>query len=284
MTEEACAPVSSLAAMIQRDFGLELPVGGGQGSPESPYEITVTQPTAVGLAINRLLLVLGLANEWAWRLLSTQPVPGRPDVLRVHIQRVLWLEEEVVTETAAYDFQFAGDAATIRLRETPGCADPASGLAFPFEVGWLHYLGTSAAMPTDDLGIGHAAAFGAPGTEVTVYIYPGPQTLDFDAITDEFERCQEAFLLTQPTMGGALNQWGERSSGEVRYLYGAYRLVDLGTSVLILTTRNGHFVKIRVTFSDDETVVKQGTDSLEDFVTLIHSRSRQPDVLRESTA
>jgi hypothetical protein len=281
MTEESPAPASSLAAMIRRDFGLDLPVGEGHGSPESPYRITVPDPGDAGLAIVHLLFVLGLANEWAWRLLSTETLPDSPDVLRVNIERVLWLEEEVVTENATYDFRFPGDAMSIRLQEAPGCADPASGLGFPFEIGWLHYHGTTPAMPTDDLGRGHAATFGAPGTDVTLYVYPGPKMLNFDAITNEFERCQEAILLTQPTMGSQLNQWGERKSGGQRYLYGAYRLVNPGTTVLMLTARNGHFVKIRATFADDEKVVSQATESLEELVTLVHSRSRQPDVPRE---
>ena len=282
MPEESPEQARSLAAMIHRYFGLQMPVGEGDGSAAHPYEITVPDPADAGLAINHLLLVLGLANEWAWKLLSTETLPDHPDVLRVNIQRVQWLDEAVVTENVTYDFRFPGDATTIRLQDAPGCADPESGLGFPFEIGWLHYHGTTPAMPTDNLGRGHAAAFGAPGIDVTLYVYPGPKQLNFDAITAEFDRCQEAILLTQPTMGSALNQWGERKSGGQRYLYGAYRLVSPGTTVLMLTARNGHFVKIHATFTDDKTVVAQTTESLEELVTLVHSRSRQPDVPRDT--
>jgi hypothetical protein len=255
--EEAPKP-QSLAELFQKEFGLTVSVVSGDGSRASPWHIPEVDPKTAAVHAMRLLTAFGRGQQVLWRVLGTEPVEESDSVQRVVIERVRFEETEVITEKAAYYFQYEPAASGVVLITALGCTQPEASLSLPHQIGWLHYQGNSTSMPPDLAGAGYAAAYGAPGIKATIFVYPGTSPAMDNPIT--MAEVEEEFRIADAalTQGGGFTSAGEetrnpKKSAVLQWIWKMYFGKD-GVSFLMITAIGNRFVKTRITSHSDREV------------------------------
>jgi hypothetical protein len=143
-TEEA-----SYRDRIKRDFGLDLPIGAGSGSSrDDPMAILASDPHEAAITQMLVLRCLGIALERLWRVRSRNSMDGHGgNIERVAIETKRLTPTEIITEQINHYFDLAAVATSKgrmrdsgRQRNLPvGFVDAASGIVFPYEIGWMHF-------------------------------------------------------------------------------------------------------------------------------------------------
>ena len=257
-------PSMTLREMLQRDFGVDLPISGGGGRRADPIIVNTSslqEAVDVQMQVHRCI---GKGRRIAWRLEDTTVADPEQKLVRSGLETVIFLEDQVRTNGEALYFIFtalADGVTTASLPAPSGFRDPGSGLRLPYQLGWLHFDGATD-YESRAPGYGHSAAYGGPGTELTVYVYtggrpPSENGVDAPEVRAEFER---AIGDVQKTRAGANEP--RRSEvpdrhGTVRFLFASMMLPDDLMTYVMLGARHGHFVKVRLSCNTPEQKINE---------------------------
>lgn len=163
---------------------------------------------------------------------------------------------EVVTEETNHYFDVSAlrskDAGAHDQRQAvmPGYVDPATGILFPYEIGWMHLdkvVENESAHP----GLGLTISYTALNITASVYVYsrnikPFPEMFDLEFLSAEFDAASDL-----PGFNPGVRLADDRtlavSSGGTSYLWQAFE-IGAHQSVLALTTARRNYVKLRMTW------------------------------------
>jgi hypothetical protein len=272
MVEERIA----LHDLLLRDWGTDLPIRGGYGgSREDPIVITATD--ADDVATTRLLTLKGLGRgrRIFWRTIAhTLLDDPRPGIEQFKIETARLTDTQIITQTENYYFDVSAMIAAQQRWLSPRVVvhHDVSGLAFPFEIGWLVFDGATNYEPHAP-GLGYSVCYKAPGITATLYVYDrGMTTIPDDvaesAVQDEFERAAGEIATAQPDLHVAWADHPKNPDCLERY----YRVGDdwRRASLLWLTTTRRRFLKARVTWDRDQFIDR----AAQNFVSTILANTR----------
>ncbi len=244
-----------LRELLQRDFGVDLPISGGGGSPADPIVITtdtVQQAVDVQMQVHRCL---GMGRQVAWRL--EDPSIGDParKQVRAGLETVAFLEDQVRTNSEALYFVFEAlrdGSSTADLPAPTGFIDPGCGLKLPYQLAWLH-LGAVTDNESATPGLGRAVAYDGLGIIGTVYVYDLRERLlsedvEAERVMTQFRQAVNDVLATNA--GAKVTRQGvfRDSAQRGRCLMAVLDLSRNEVTMVLMTVRNGCFVKGRITF------------------------------------
>lgn len=248
-----------LREMLLRDFGVDLPIAGGGGRRADPIVVTTAtlqEAVDVQMQVHRCI---GKGRQIAWRLEDTTVADPATKLVRAGLETVTFLEDQVKTNGEGLYFVFealpAGASAAV-LPAPTGFTDPGCGLRLPHQLAWLH-LGAVTDNEPEAPGLGQSVAYGALGLKGTVYVYDLRQPLHTEDV--EQERVVAQF---RQAVGDALKVNADAkvtrhgvvrdASGQGRCLMAVLDLPGEEMSMVLMTVRNGCFVKGRITFGTTE--------------------------------
>ncbi|HET6622108.1 MAG TPA: hypothetical protein VFG64_19365 [Dongiaceae bacterium] len=252
----------SLRDLIQKDFGVDLPIAGGYGaSADDPILIMTEDPACAARTQMQVLRCIGRGREILWRRLSCTRLDRKDRSLdQVAIETKAIDPQRVTTTRANYYFDVtAADSANNGLPAAPGFLDQTSGIELPFEIGWLHFESVLENKP-DIAGHGCVIAHVALGIKATVYIYlpENPQARRLDELAAiEFDAAVGDVVTMNPQLDPVS---GPRVTG--RFLRQDFRSRD-ERSVLALAVANDRLVKVRMTSNAQPEFIEAAEDSLE---------------------
>lgn len=245
-----------LRELLLQDWGLDLPIGGGDGrSRETPIVITETNPQKAAAAQVLILRSLGQGRGIFWRK-QARLLLGQdwPCVEQFEIKTVELQPKEQITQIENYYFDMSAAAKTGGpWRDTTIISHTTeSKLTIPFEIGWLHFMEKvdhEAVQP----GLGVALAYGAPGITATVYIYDNlrkdiPNDMTAHWLQAEFEDAAAGLVMVNPTV----QAWPDPpENGVYRARYYMVGEEAYEATVLWMTVGYGKIIKIRMTWTRD---------------------------------
>jgi hypothetical protein len=251
---------TALREQIKRDFGLDLPIGSGSASSrDDPLVILASDPHDVALTEMLLLRCFGEVFEKLWRVRARVAMDGRwRHVEQVKVATKQLTSTEVVTEETNHYFDVSAliagqDAGPHDPRQafTPGYVDPATGILFPYEIGWMH-LDKAVENEPAHPGLGLTISYSALSIQASVYIYsrnikPFPEMFDFDFVAPEFDAAASDLLGFNSDMRSADDRTLAVSKGGTSYLRQDFE-IGAHRSVLALTTARRSYVKQRLTW------------------------------------
>jgi hypothetical protein len=245
----------SLKQLLLRDWGTDLPICGGFGqNRDDPIIVTATDPLNVAQTEMLVLRGLGRGREVFWRMLGRSLLGSTSLGLeQLKIEVVQLTADQIITTREKYYFDTrACISANGAVTETVLVSySDASGLVFPYEIGWLHFNSlTEYEAATPGLGVG--LGYGAPGIKGTIYVYDQerrdiPDAMGAPWLHTEFESSSDALTSTQnvepcpdlPVTDGVrmrLYSMGEEAHD---------------ATVLWMTTARGKIIKARATWNRD---------------------------------
>ncbi len=164
----------NLREMLRNDFGEDLSIEGGFGqSAKDPICLITSQARDASLTQLKIARFIYGAMGAYWRVIAREYVanePGRLEKLTFEIKFTEGLE--VVTEQRNLYF----DLSAIELHEADQLPPISISLPTPFDVslpwqiGYFHF-DNLIDNETDHPGLGFSAAYSAPHTKTTVYVY-----------------------------------------------------------------------------------------------------------------
>jgi hypothetical protein len=254
------APMT-LRQQLRKDFGLDLPIGSGFGSSrEDPVVILASDPMAVAWIEMLLLNCAGKVLGRLWR------VSGRNSMSREwrHIEQ-LQLEtiELTSTEIITQQVNFYFDVTALMTHPGPAAnsqglpsrliayVDAATRIAFPYEIGWMHFEGAMASDPTDP-GLGQTIEYKALNMKASVYIYGRniidfPERFDTDFLAPEFAAAAADISRFNSDVCTVEDQRLARSKNGTSYIRQDFEISG-DRSVLALTVAHRNYLKMRVTW------------------------------------
>jgi hypothetical protein len=251
---------TALREQIKRDFGFDLPIGSGSASSrDDPLVILASDPHEVALTEMLLLRCFGEVFEKLWRVRARVAMEGRwRHVEQVKVETKQLTATEVVTEETNHYFDVSAliagkDAGSHDLRQAfmPYYVDPATGILFPYEIGWMHFdkaVENEAAHP----GLGLTISYAALNIQASVYVYsrniePFPAMFDLDFVSAEFDAAASDLLGFNSDGRSADDRTLAVSGGGTSYLWQAFE-IGAHQSALALTTARRNYVKLRMTW------------------------------------
>tara|TARA_B100000686_G_C16620889_1_gene879160 strand:+ start:152 stop:1084 length:933 start_codon:yes stop_codon:yes gene_type:complete len=245
---------SQIKEMLYRDFGYEVDISGGSGRTKTD-PIIVNAATLQHASHLELLVLRGLARGQGayWRLLETNltEVDGRVLVQR-KIETKLLHPEKIISQTKNFYFDraqnqvSAGQIINLDIAHT----DEVIGIAFPSEIGWLHFekvIDFEHRQP----GLGYSLAYNAPGFKATVYVYPILKR-------DPAHAAEVQSAIAEYTMAygedAIEHDWGISTAEDHSFFYFIPRKDPSDVSGVTVIKRGDHFIKSRVTFYDDPAI------------------------------
>jgi hypothetical protein len=190
--------------LLLRDWGTDLPIRGGSGSSREDPIIIITTPDADTVAATHLLTLRGIGRgrRIFWRTVAHtllgDPWPGieQFQIETVQLTDTQQMTSQIITQTEDYYFDVSAMIAAQQRWLSPPVPvhHDVSGLAFPFEIGWLHF-DSALDYESRSPGLGYSLLYGAPGIKATLYVYDLglaaiPDDVADSVVRDEFERWQ----------------------------------------------------------------------------------------------
>ena len=243
----------TLRERIKADFDIDLPITGGSGTREAPFLVEAPDAQEATRIQAALMRCQGIAREEAWRWLGQDPVPHDTDLVLLRVERVIFDESQVVTETSRYYFRWSlevplDSAAT--LPSPAGILDGYSGIYFPYELGWMH-LTTSTDHEVSQPGLGVGIEYGGLGIKGTLFAYD----LGEPVLRSDQSRLDGEFLATvqgiTKSVPDAVVIQSDRicdSTGEPRWLLALLGMPDELLSAVVVGTKHDRFIKARITW------------------------------------
>lgn len=265
-----------LREMLLRDFGKDLKISGGSGNSiedaivievQSAHDASWIEMEVAGCIYGRL--------GWHWKAIGRTKMPDCP----VHIEKlsceVRYIEgDQVVTEKRNFYF----DLSKVNLAGqdiTPSCGvnlGAGTGMGLPYQLGWLHFDQLTNNEDTQ-AGMGVSAAYSAPATKATIYVYNnGLQDIssgNTEQLKSEFASARFDFL----SFNHQAKQIAERFDDNLMFT-----AFEIGTaySIITLSAVGNHFFKVRATL--DPSNEKYTFECLWDSVNTILAMTRPRDV------
>jgi len=271
-------------------FGDELPVIAGSGDcKEAPFVIDVATADDAYRVMVEVHRRIGMAQGKYWRTLGCDQVPQteRP-VFRYVTESREFSNTKIFIDGINRYFTLSDEAAlssgTSHFRNF---IQPAAGLLFPDEIGWLHRCGDLVDYESESPGLGWSHAYDCVGGHATLYTYDkgkcriNPEVNSPDLLA-QFEESMLAIAETNP----GLKAWGE--SQYIRsVLTGGFLLQDR-FSVICLGARENRFLKLRITFAQNSNFYDLCMDCITSFCSFVEKgpdhRSWSPSEGRGSGA
>lgn len=249
----------TLRDRLLREFGVDLPIRGGPGMEAAPIVVTAGDlQDAVDVQM-QVLRYVGMGSRAAWRLTGQEVItPGR-GIVRAAIDTVAVREHGVVTGQEAVYFvldALPADAPTTSLPTPSGFVDPRSGIHLPCQLGWLHLSDATRSEPGGP-GVASSVAYDSVAIEGTVDVYDrgGRQVTDdveSAPVIGEFQSAVADALSATPGAEVRHRAMFRDPSGRGRCLLAIVDLPGDPMSAVLLTLRNGWFVKACMTFDATE--------------------------------
>lgn len=265
----------TIKELLKRISGLEVDVVGGLGgSTHDPIVHFASSPADACLLEYRVISAIAKARGALWRGLSTSRLDDSGAIQR-KIERIQVSDAEVVTETVNYYFKRSGQIRCDQGVEQQPIAyfDTAVGLAVPCHLSWLHFGGATECGEESSRRVGCSLAYGAPGIQATIYIYPmSKHHVGNNALQVEMRAAIEDFKALHGD-GSIKHDWGvQLDNGKVRFAF--IPASDQGaTSIIQVMERAKHIVKLRCTFTDESFMRRVCADFLRSFEDLVQSGS-----------
>lgn len=256
-----------LKELLLRDFGKDLKIAGGAGNSvddpilievESAHDASWTEMEIASCIYGRL--------GWHWRAVGRAKLEEGGKLIEKLSCEVKYIEaDQLITETRNFFF----DLSNVDMGEqeiTPACGfnlGSSTGMGLPYQLGWFHFTGLTNNEEAQ-AGMGVSAAYSAPTTQATVYVY--------NKGLDDIKSGNESQL--EAEFASAINdllavhtgakQVAERFDNNL--LFAAF---EMGTaySIITLSGVGNHFFKIRATV--DPSNEKYSFDCLWDSVNTI---------------
>jgi hypothetical protein len=277
-------PESSLKELLKQDFGLDLNIAGGSGqSREDP--IIVLSETEVEAAQTELLVLRGigrgrnLASQnsgggFFWRSIAINLISeSSPQIIQRKIETKDIDNDEIVTQKESYYFSRKNlDVEVEHIQNSVVVhEDQSASIRFPYELGWLHFDYKIDNEPQSP-GLGYTLAYNAPEIKATVYVYPIRDDAKSQPsfIHAELELARKEIILVhgEDAIG---HDWGVRTEKDnIQYAF-ILKKEPERASVLMISERKRHFVKLRCTFFDEPHMRDISNNFLESLLELICS-------------
>ena len=249
-----------LRGRLKRDFGLDLPIGSGSGtSRDDPIVILTSDPRVAALTQMLVLRCIGTALERLWRVKAKTLLEGEwGNIEQIKIETKELTATEIITQRINHYFDVSASvagrvsAASGRPQdlEVAGYSDPVSGIAFPYEIGWMHFDNTIVNEEANP-GLGQTILYTALNSKASVYVYDrggrAPARFEPDFLTPEFSVAASDVLKFTSNARSAGDGKLTASGSGISYLRQDFRM-DADHSVLALTVARGRFVKVRATW------------------------------------
>lgn len=261
---------NSLQHILKMDWGYDLPIHASIddfGTRDSPIRIIPNDE--ISIAETAYLTIHG----WNRGLSRSTAQSGAGEVLNGVLWRSLdgGLKFDPITQLHSYRFERKHltdaqiETETIRVffrieEDQPRDLDvgmpngptvSALNVVFPYEIGWLRYdasqeVDYGVERNSPELGVG--LPYGALGIKATVYVYPIEQDGSLDA---EFEGAARGI----ETLNSDLMAWPDRDNAEgIRKRFWREGEEARQVTMLGLTTANGQFIKLRMTWHRDQLI------------------------------
>ncbi len=240
-----------LREQIKRDFGLDLPISGGNGgSIEDAVVIETDEISEVSwVEMQVLRVVLGIRG-WHWRCFDKQIVMSEKGEL---IEKVKFEAKYIKDDLVSIDKRnFYFNLKNLKIDDKKFTPLPSISLrnlsmVLPYQIGWLHYdslIDNEAEYP----GMGVSVAYSMPNSKATIYVYDKLEKLiDSKDNPTQFERefdgAVSDFMAMNSNMGEPTYH---KSAGVLSCVF----VADANYSIICLGTYANKYVKLRLS-SDD---------------------------------
>ena len=249
----------TLRELLLADLSTDLPIRGGSGNKAAPIVVTSPDLQAAVDVQMQVLRRLGAGRRVAWRLTEQEVLAPEQKTVRAAIETVAFTDQEVVTQQEELYFvleALPANATTTSLPAPSGFVDPRSGVRIPYQLGWLHLSGATDNEP-DSPGLGWTVAYDALALRGTVYVYDQRARLTSDdveseRVIEEFRTAVRDALGVNPGVEIKHQAMFRDPSGRGRCLLAILDVPGDSMSAVLLSARNGCFVKARVTFDATE--------------------------------
>lgn len=273
------ADLKSLGTMFKEDFGVDLPVSGHGGGPDSPFLITVDDAQHAVDVQAAVINLLARGQQLPWRFVSQEVIGATPVRTRTAIEICELTDLRFALETRRYYFDWGGPAAVSSIQILPmptGFTDAHSGVALPYELGWLH-LERAMDNEAETPGLGTSVQYGSSLVRGSVFVYDLGRRVESDdaeRIEAEFQNSIEDVLRLVPESSVlGVNQLPS-NSGKVWWRLALLAVPGKRTSAVLLSTIGGVFVKGRITWEAmDKQTDEIGLTSLRALVDCLDNSS-----------
>ncbi len=265
----------NLHDLLFEDFGVDLPIRGGAGEKTSPVIVSAPTLQAFVDVQMEVLRCIGLGRRVAWRLLEQEVLHSTERTVRAHIETIQFTELEIVTHRLGYHFvveSLVPGEDVNNLPEPIGFRDSRSKVRLPYQLGWLHFTNITDHESVTP-GLGTSAAFAGLDIKATVYVYasadPPPLGVGVESerAIDEFRTAVGDVLRVNEGAEVNGSRFVHGAAGAPLFAVALLKLSDDVKTWVILTVKDGVFVKGRVTYSAEEFRVHQM--ALESIVALM---------------
>jgi hypothetical protein len=275
----------TLREQIKRDFGLDLPIGSGSASSrDDPLVILASDPHDVALTEVLLLRCFGEVFDKLWRVRARVAIEGRRKVEQVKVETKQLTATEVITEESNHYFDVSAliagkDASPYDPRHAfePGYVDPATGILFPYEIGWMHLDKVIENEPAHP-GLGRTISYSAPNIKATVYVYSRniarfPDEFDPNFLAPEFSAAASDVLQFKSDPCSAGDRTLAMTKSGTRYLRQVFE-IGAQRSILALTVAGRNFVKLRATWLAEPLFDEIGSEFIDGVFEFASKRAR----------
>lgn len=236
-----------LKKLLLRDFGKDLKISGGAGNfvddpiiieVETAHDASWTEMEVASCIYGRL--------GWHWRAVGrTKQVENSKHIEKLSCEVKYIEDDQLITENRNFYF----DLSSVDLGEqeiTPACGfnlGANTGMGLPYQLGWVHFTGLTSNEEAQ-AGMGVTAAYSAPTTHATVYVYnkgmADIKSSNKGQLETEFASARSDLL----AFNANTKQVAERFDDNL--LFAAF---EIGTAYTIITLSavGNHFFKIRAT-------------------------------------
>lgn len=237
-----------LKELIEQDFGIELPISGGNGnSIGDPIVLTTKNPNVAAETKLKIINCVNISLERYWQATTTEIFKQDGRLIEKLKYIAKYIDgDNINSDTLNYYFDIT--EVKDELQRNPiRFGFPVSETIddlLPYQFGWLHYanrIDNETVFP----GLGYSFAYNAPFTMATIYIY-------------NLQHQRIHYIETQSLVAAHLEDISNlimQSNSQTRffnefkysnYVYRAY-LIGEQHSAVLLGVINNHFCKVRIT-------------------------------------
>lgn len=277
----------SFRERIKLDFGLDLPIGSGSRSSRAD-PLVILAPDRHTVAVTEMLVLrcLGIVLERLWRVRSRNSLDGQwRNIEQVKIETVHLTPTEIITQQVSHYFDVAASAASegsVQDRERQmympvGFVDVASGIVFPYEIGWMHFAEAIANEPAHP-GLGQTIQYTALNSKGSVYVNDKnigdfPDVFDPEFLTPEFNAAaSDVFEFNSNVRSIGDRRLAVNSSG-TSYLRQDFK-IGADHSVLALSIAARKYLKVRATWASEPLFDDVGNEFIDRVFDLVSTSSR----------
>lgn len=265
-----------LKELLLRDFGKDLNIAGGTGNSVddliivgnmSPHDASWIEMEIATCIFSRL--------GWHWKAIGRDKLIENGKHIEKLTCEVKYIEgDQLITEHRNFYF----DISNVDMDNqdvTPACGfnlGASTGMGLPYQLGWLHFVGKTN-NETSQAGMGVSAAYSAPTTQATVYVYNNGladiKSSNEGQLEDEFASAKNQLLAVHVDA----KQIAEKLDDNL--LFAAFE-IGSAYSIITLSAVGNHFFKIRATV--DPANEKYAFECMWDSVNTILSMTKPRNV------